>query len=99
MLKTAEKVREEVGDVTILVNNAGILPCRPLKDHSPELIEKIFSVNVFAHFWVSILIIGYLILSKNNQTFMSPGLNNALLYLTRFIQQYSRWQLYYTLCS
>ncbi|KAK7595142.1 hypothetical protein V9T40_001575 [Parthenolecanium corni] len=51
VLKTAEKVREEVGDVTILVNNAGILPCRPLKDHSPELIEKIFSVNVFAHFW------------------------------------------------
>ena len=53
MLKTADKVREEVGDVTILVNNAGILPCRPLKDHSPELVEKIFSVNVFAHFWVS----------------------------------------------
>lgn len=61
MLKTAEKVREEVGDVTILVNNAGILPCRPLKDHSPELIEKIFSVNVFAHFWVSFMNIGSLL--------------------------------------
>ncbi|XKL63032.1 hypothetical protein PGB90_005396 [Kerria lacca] len=51
VLENAEKVKKEVGDVTILVNNAGILPCRPLKDHSPELIEKIFKVNVFAHFW------------------------------------------------
>lgn len=51
VLSTAEKVKNEVGDVSILVNNAGILPCRPLKDHSPELIEKIFQVNVFAHFW------------------------------------------------
>lgn len=51
VLATAELVRKEVGDVSILVNNAGILPCRPLKDHSPELIEKIFKVNVFAHFW------------------------------------------------
>lgn len=51
VLATAELVRKEVGDVSILVNNAGILPCRPLKDHSQELIEKIFKVNVFAHFW------------------------------------------------
>ncbi len=54
VLTNARKVKEEVGDVTILVNNAGILPCKPLKDHPPQLIEKIFAVNVFAHFWVSV---------------------------------------------
>lgn len=60
VLTNAEKVRKEVGDVTILVNNAGILPCRPLKDHSPELIQKVFQVNVFAHFWVrSIYFLSY----------------------------------------
>lgn len=52
VLANAARVKAEVGDVTILVNNAGILPCKPMKDHPPELIEKVFRVNVFAHFWV-----------------------------------------------
>lgn len=48
----AERVRLEVGDVTVLVNNAGIMPCHPLGGHKPGEIEKIFDVNVLAHFWV-----------------------------------------------
>ncbi|CAH0392428.1 unnamed protein product [Bemisia tabaci] len=51
VLATAEKVKKDVGDVTILVNNAGIMPSRPLKAHTPEEIRKIFDINVLAHFW------------------------------------------------
>ncbi|XP_054266342.1 estradiol 17-beta-dehydrogenase 11-like isoform X1 [Macrosteles quadrilineatus] len=51
VLAMAEKVRQEVGDVTVLVNNAGIMPCHPLSGHKPQEIEKIFDVNVLAHFW------------------------------------------------
>lgn len=49
-----KKVKSEIGDVTILVNNAGIMPTKLWKDHTPEIIRKIFDVNVLAHFWVII---------------------------------------------
>lgn len=48
----ARRVEKEVGDVSIIVNNAGIMPAKPLLDHDPEEIEKIFKINVFAHFWI-----------------------------------------------
>ncbi|KZC06950.1 Epidermal retinol dehydrogenase 2 [Dufourea novaeangliae] len=51
VLKVADMVRAEVGDVTILVNNAGIMPCRTFLDHTQEDIKRIFDINVMAHFW------------------------------------------------
>ncbi|XP_071561649.1 epidermal retinol dehydrogenase 2-like [Temnothorax nylanderi] len=48
----AKKVKEEVGDVTILVNNAGIMPCRAFLDYTADEIEQIFNINVLAHFWM-----------------------------------------------
>lgn len=53
VLTLARKVKEEVGEVSILVNNAGIMPCHPLLQHNPQEIRKIYEINVFAHFWVS----------------------------------------------
>ncbi|XP_023223197.1 short-chain dehydrogenase/reductase family 16C member 6-like [Centruroides sculpturatus] len=47
----ASKVKEEVGPVTILVNNAGIVTGKKLLDTPDHLIEKTFQVNVIAHFW------------------------------------------------
>lgn len=52
VFKLAEKVKEEVGNVTILVNNAGIMPCHTMLSHTAEEIRKIFDVNVLAHFWM-----------------------------------------------
>ncbi|XP_015126333.1 short-chain dehydrogenase/reductase family 16C member 6 [Diachasma alloeum] len=52
VFKVAERVKAEVGNVTILVNNAGIMPCQPFMDHTPEVIQKLFDVNVMAHFWM-----------------------------------------------
>lgn len=51
--EVAKKVEKEVGDVSIIVNNAGIMPTRVIDDYSVEEIERIFKINVFAHFWVS----------------------------------------------
>lgn len=51
--EVARKVEREVGDVSIIVNNAGIMPTRIIEDYSVEEIERIFKINVFAHFWVS----------------------------------------------
>ncbi|XP_076168921.1 short-chain dehydrogenase/reductase family 16C member 6-like isoform X1 [Ptiloglossa arizonensis] len=51
VFSVAERVREEVGNVTILINNAGIMPCRAFMDHTPEDIKRIFDINVLAHCW------------------------------------------------
>jgi all-trans-retinol dehydrogenase (NAD+) len=52
VLNLSKQVRSEVGEVSIIVNNAGIMPCHPIEKHSEKEIRKIFDINVFAHFWV-----------------------------------------------
>ncbi|XP_072751982.1 short-chain dehydrogenase/reductase family 16C member 6-like isoform X2 [Anoplolepis gracilipes] len=52
VLRVAEKIKKEVGDVTILINNAGIMPCHAFLDHSSDEIKRIFEINVLAHFWM-----------------------------------------------
>uniref|UniRef100_T1IQE8 Short-chain dehydrogenase/reductase 3 n=1 Tax=Strigamia maritima TaxID=126957 RepID=T1IQE8_STRMM len=49
--QTALKVREEIGNITILVNNAGILYSKPFENCSYENIRKTIEVNLMAHFW------------------------------------------------
>lgn len=53
VVELASKIVKEVGDVSVLVNNAGIMPCHPFTMSSSDEIKKIFDINVFAHFWVS----------------------------------------------
>ncbi|XP_063824692.1 short-chain dehydrogenase/reductase family 16C member 6-like isoform X2 [Ostrinia nubilalis] len=48
----AEKVRREVGEVTMLVNNAGIMPCKPILETSEKEIRALFDVNILAHLWL-----------------------------------------------
>lgn len=54
IMQLADKIRYEVGNVSILVNNAGIMPTRPLMQQNEAEIKKTFDINVFAHFWVRI---------------------------------------------
>ncbi|XP_041361132.1 epidermal retinol dehydrogenase 2-like [Gigantopelta aegis] len=49
--RVGEIVRRDVGDVSILVNNAGVVAGKPLVDLPDELIEQTFNVNLLAHFW------------------------------------------------
>lgn len=51
--RAAKKVKNEVGNVAILVNNAGCLAGRKVWEASDAAIEKTFQVNTLAHFWVS----------------------------------------------
>lgn len=54
VVQLAQNVKRSVGVVTILVNNAGIMPTRPLLDQSEAEIRKTFDINVLANFWVNI---------------------------------------------
>uniref|UniRef100_F7FQY2 Short-chain dehydrogenase/reductase family 16C member 6-like n=1 Tax=Monodelphis domestica TaxID=13616 RepID=F7FQY2_MONDO len=49
--RVAEQVKKEVGDVTILINNAGIVTGKLFLETSDEHIEKSFLINSFAHIW------------------------------------------------
>ncbi|XP_044762385.1 short-chain dehydrogenase/reductase family 16C member 6-like isoform X2 [Coccinella septempunctata] len=49
---TAEKVKRDVGDVTILIANAGILYIRHMQDYSPIEIKKMIDTNVMQLLWL-----------------------------------------------
>ncbi len=51
--EVAARVKKEVGSVSVLVNNAGILNVHSIMDAEDEDIEQTFQVNTLAHFWVS----------------------------------------------
>ncbi|KAG8184083.1 hypothetical protein JTE90_025393 [Oedothorax gibbosus] len=48
----AARVFREVGPVDILLNNAGVLPGKPLLEESPGMIRKTLEVNTLAHMWM-----------------------------------------------
>jgi len=53
VFNVAEKVKKEVGIVTILVNNAGILIIKKFLDSSKDDIDRIIDINIKAHYWAS----------------------------------------------
>ena len=50
----ADRVKEEVGNVSILVNNAGVVSGKNVLELGDDQIELTMRVNTLAHFWVSI---------------------------------------------
>ncbi|CAI9720468.1 epidermal retinol dehydrogenase 2-like [Octopus vulgaris] len=49
--RIGKKVQKEVGDVTILVNNAGVVIGKSFLECPDEEIENSFQVNTLAYFW------------------------------------------------
>ncbi|GAB1865590.1 NADP-retinol dehydrogenase [Camponotus japonicus] len=52
VFKVAKNVREKVGDVTILVNNAGAICIKKLLDQSADEIVRIIDINLISHYWM-----------------------------------------------
>jgi len=53
LIELAQKVRKEHGFVHVVVNNAGIMPCHPLLEHTESEIRLMYDINVLSHYWVS----------------------------------------------
>ncbi|KAB0798398.1 hypothetical protein PPYR_09391 [Photinus pyralis] len=59
-----DQIQKEVGDITILINNAGIMPTRPFLQHTKEEIEQIMNVNVLGYQWTMKAVLPTMV--KNN---------------------------------
>lgn len=46
------QVKDEVGSVNILINNAGIVSGKYVLECPDNLMQKTMEVNTMAHFWV-----------------------------------------------
>ncbi|KAM6261576.1 estradiol 17-beta-dehydrogenase 11-like [Porphyrio hochstetteri] len=51
--RAADKVKKEIGDVSILVNNAGVITAADLLSTQDHQIERMFEVNILAHMWTT----------------------------------------------
>lgn len=49
--RTAQLVKQDVGPVDILINNAGVVCCKPMLDLPDKVIENTYAVNILAHYW------------------------------------------------
>ncbi|CAD6588539.1 MAG: hypothetical protein CYPHOPRED_004428, partial [Cyphobasidiales sp. Tagirdzhanova-0007] len=48
----AKRIQAEVGNPTILINNAGVVSGRPILELSEQEVLSTFSINAIAHFWI-----------------------------------------------
>lgn len=51
--EAAEKIRRDIGDPTVLINNAGVVLGKDILSCSKDQIRRMFDVNILAHFWLS----------------------------------------------
>jgi len=49
--KLADQIRKDIGDVTLLINNAGIVTGKKIQDCPDNLMVKTVDVNTISHFW------------------------------------------------
>lgn len=53
VFEAAKTIKTEFGGVDILINNAGIVCCKPLWDLPEKVIENTYNVNILSHYWTT----------------------------------------------
>jgi len=56
VFRMAEKVKKEVGNISVIVNNAGIVAGKSIMEIDPTKFEKVLTVNTIAHYWVCVYV-------------------------------------------
>ncbi|XP_059699869.1 estradiol 17-beta-dehydrogenase 11-like isoform X4 [Haemorhous mexicanus] len=53
LLLSRQKVKKDIGDVTILVNNVGVITAADFLSTQDHQIERMFEVNILGHMWTT----------------------------------------------
>lgn len=61
---TAEKIQSTIGHPSILINNAGIGAETPILKTTPQKLQRLMSVNLFAHYYTTQVFLPNMIASK-----------------------------------
>ncbi|XP_043914837.1 17-beta-hydroxysteroid dehydrogenase 13-like [Protopterus annectens] len=85
--KMAEKVQKDIGDVTVLINNAGVVTCTDLLTTTDDQTLQTFSVNILAHFWTTRAFLPAMM--KNNHGHIVTVASAAGHFGTPFLVDYS----------
>ena len=70
--QAAERVKQEVGNVSVLVNNAGIVNTKSILDLTDEDIVQEVNINFLAHYWVRVNINNIIIIYMINMHVVMP---------------------------
>ncbi|OXB84113.1 UNVERIFIED_CONTAM: hypothetical protein H355_012231 [Colinus virginianus] len=82
----AEKVKKDIGDISILVNNAGVITAADLLSTQDHQIEKMFEVNILAHIWTTRAFLPTMM--KNNRGHIVTVASAAGQFVTSFMVAY-----------
>jgi NADP-dependent 3-hydroxy acid dehydrogenase YdfG len=55
-METAVLVQQQIGHVTILINNAGICLVKPVLECTPDELYSLLDTHLMGHFWVGTLL-------------------------------------------
>ncbi|XP_075277355.1 estradiol 17-beta-dehydrogenase 11-like [Opisthocomus hoazin] len=84
--RAAEKVKKDIGDVSILVNNAGVITAADLLSTQDHQIERMFEVNILAHMWTTRAFLPTMM--KNNHGHIVTVASAAGHFVTSFMVAY-----------
>lgn len=45
-------MRKDIGDIHVVINNAGIMPCQTFLNQNSASLQKSFEINVLSQFWI-----------------------------------------------
>ena len=81
------RIKQEVGDVTILVNNAGTFNLKSFTECREDEFMRTIRVNLFANYWVfkSILVLGVDCVFSKSTSKKSTSKKSTFLFLSRRI--------------
>lgn len=85
--KLAKEIQKYIGDVTILINNAGVVTCTNLLTTTDDQTLRTFNVNILAHFWTTRAFLPAMM--KNNHGHIVTVASAAGLFGAPFLVDYS----------